>query len=461
MVESHDESTHQISLQPSEMGSIIIQVVDGPNRGMRSSVPQGGLRVGTAPSCQLRLTDMTVSRIHCELELRRDGVRLRDGGSTNGTFVEGARVRDVDLAPGATFRLGSSTLRVLAGEEPMQIPISSLDRLGDLVGSSVEMRRVYAMIEKVAPTSATALIQGDTGTGKELVARAIHRYSPRKDGAFVAVDCGAIAPNVIESELFGHVRGAFSGAVVDRRGLFEEADNGTLFLDEIGELPLILQAKLLRTLETREIRKVGANAVRKVNVRLIAATNRPLAESVNDGSFREELYYRLAVVEIRLPPLHARRGDIPMLAQHFYRQFTNRDEQIPEELLSVLLTRSWPGNVREMRNFVERCLSLGWEAQPTADGERKAGHIPGLEHLVPVHLPLKEARQAWIEQFESAYVNSQLTKTGGNITRAAEAAGVSRRFFQRLMARLGMRSGEAGDDDGSSGDDDGDLDADG
>jgi DNA-binding NtrC family response regulator len=453
MPDSRDESTHQISTQPAEMGSIIVQVVDGADRGKRVQVPQGVLRIGTAPSSQLCLKDMTVSRIHCELELRRDGVRLRDAGSTNGTFVEGARVRDVDLSPGATFRIGSSTLRVLAGDEPMQIPISSLDRLGDLVGGSVEMRRVYAMIERVAPTAATALIQGDTGTGKELVARAMHRYSPRKDGPFVAVDCGAIAPNVIESELFGHVRGAFSGAVVDRRGLFEEADNGTLFLDEIGELPLILQAKLLRTLETREIRKVGANAVRKVNVRLIAATNRALAESVNDGSFREELYYRLAVVEIRLPALHARRGDIPMLAQHFYKQFSGKDEPIPEELLSVLLTRSWPGNVRELRNFVERCLSLGWEVSPSDAASQKTGLVPGLEHLVPLHLPLKEARQAWIEQFENVYVRSQLHKTRGNITHAAEAAGVSRRFFQRLMARLGMR-GPDGAEAEPDGDDD-------
>jgi DNA-binding NtrC family response regulator len=300
---------------------------------------------------------------------------------------------------------------------------------------------VYALIERIAPTEMTVLIQGDTGTGKELVAREIHEHSARAKGPFVAVDCGAIAPNVIESELFGHVRGAFSGAVSDRRGLFEESDGGTLFLDEIGELPINLQAKLLRALEAREIRRVGGNAAKKVNVRVVAATNRGLARSVNEGSFREELYYRLAVGEIYLPPLHARRGDIPLLAAHFYTQFSGNEDPVPEGLLSALLTRSWPGNVRELRNFIERCVSLGWQESAPADpGSREL--IAGLDALVPLQLPMKDARQAWMEQFERAYVTGQLRRTEGNVTRAAESAGVSRRFFQRAMVRLGMRSGD-------------------
>jgi DNA-binding NtrC family response regulator len=452
MVSQGDEPQTQL-LQgepPRSYRSIELVVIDGVDRGRRVVVPPSGLRIGTAPSAHFRLNDRSVSRLNCELQWRPDGaLRVWDSGSTNGTFVDGIRVRDADVVPGATVRVGATSIRFVAGDSPMVLPVSTRDRLGPMVGGSLEMRRVYALIERIAPTEMTVLIQGDTGTGKELVAREIHEHSPRASGAFVAVDCGAIAPNVIESELFGHVRGAFSGAVSDRRGLFEEADGGTLFLDEIGELPINLQAKLLRALEAREIRRVGGNSARKVNVRVIAATNRGLARSVNEGSFREELYYRLAVGEIYLPPLHARRGDIPLLAAHFYRQFSGKDDPIPESLLSALLTRSWPGNVRELRNFIERCVSLGW--QEPAAAETGSQLIAGLDALVPLQLPMKDARQAWMEQFERAYVTGQLRRTDGNVTRAAESAGVSRRFFQRAMVRLGMRSvdpdADAGGDD--------------
>jgi transcriptional regulator with GAF, ATPase, and Fis domain len=301
-------------------------------------------------------------------------------------------------------------------------------------------------MERAAPTNSTVLLQGETGTGKELVARAIHDASRRAAGPFVAIDCGAIAPTVIESELFGHVRGAFSGAIGDRKGLFEDADGGSIFLDEIGELPIALQAKLLRALETFEVRRVGGNAVKKVDVRVIAATNRALSQAVNEGTFREELYYRLAVVEIVLPPLRARREDIPMLAQHFHAQFTGGQVPLPADLLSALMTRSWPGNVRELRNFIERQVALGW----AQGGHPKGAHhvLPsGIEAFVPVDLPLKQAREAWVEEFEGVYVRALLKRTSGNVTRAAKAAGVSRRFLQRLMVRLGMRVDEALSDD--------------
>jgi DNA-binding NtrC family response regulator len=441
MVSQGDEPQTQL-LQgepPRAYRSIELVVIDGVDRGRRVVVSPSGLRIGTAPSAHFRLNDRSVSRLNCELQWREDGaLRLWDSGSTNGTFVDGIRVRDADVVPGATVRVGATSIRLVAGDSPMVLPVSNRDHLGPMVGGSLEMRRVYALVERIAPTEMTVLIQGDTGTGKELVAREIHDHSPRAGGPFVAVDCGAIAPNVIESELFGHVRGAFSGAISERRGLFEEADGGTLFLDEIGELPINLQAKLLRALEAREIRRVGSNSARRVNVRVVAATNRGLARSVNEGSFREELYYRLAVGEIYLPPLHARRGDIPLLAAHFYRHFSGKDDPIPESLLSALLTRSWPGNVRELRNFIERCVSLGWQ-EPAAP-ETGSPLIAGLDALVPLQLPMKDARQAWMEQFERAYVTGQLRRTDGNVTRAAESAGVSRRFFQRAMVRLGMRS---------------------
>jgi len=322
------------------------------------------------------------------------------------------------------------------------------------------MRRVYAIMEKVAPTDTTVLVFGETGTGKDLVARALHESSRRAAGPFVAIDCGAIPENLIESELFGHVRGAFSGATFDRKGVFEEADGGTLFFDEIGELPLTMQPKLLRALESRQVRRVGSNAAKPVDVRVVAATNRSLARSVNDGSFREDLYYRLAVIEIELPSLRQRRDDIPALAEHFLERFTGTPTPAPPELLSTLLTRAWPGNIRELRNFIERTVSLGIQRPsrppPPPPSSRAPGQPPssaqaslppGLGALVPVNLPLKDARLAWTEQFESVYVRALLEKTGGNVTRAAELAGVNRRFLQRMMARLGIRSADMGDEE--------------
>jgi transcriptional regulator with GAF, ATPase, and Fis domain len=420
-----------------ETGDVI--VIDGLDCGARATIPAGGLRIGTANGNGLRLRDPTVSRIHCELRPKRGCVQLIDAGSTNGSLANGIRVRDADLYPGDTVRLGATTVRLQAAAEKLHVPLSSRTRLCGLVGASTEMRRIYAIIERVAPTAATVLVCGETGTGKELVARAIHELSPRAAGPLIPVDCASIAPNLLESELFGHVRGAFSGATSDRKGLFEQADGGTLFLDEIGELPLSMQAKLLRVLESREIRRVGGNAVKTVDVRVVAATNRALAAEVNSGSFREDLFYRLAVVEIDLPPLRARRDDIPLLAQHFYEKVTGKTAQLPLELLAALPSRSFGGNVRELRNFIERAVSLG-VAEPGPDAPEPPGSdASGLGDLVSSELPMLEARQAWIDRFEGAYVRAVLERTQGNVTHAAKRAGVSRRFLQTVMRRLGLR----------------------
>jgi transcriptional regulator with PAS, ATPase and Fis domain len=435
--------THVIAPQQSlELASVELVVIDGPDRGKKLVVAEATAVVGTAPSAQLRLTDPTVSRLHCEVQLRSEGVRLIDTASTNGTFVDGVRVRDAYLSSGSTLRLGGTALRAQLGTEPFRLPLSARDRFGPLLGGSVEMRRVYAILERVAPTETTVLIQGETGTGKEVVARAIHDASARAKAPFVAVDCGAIADNLIESELFGHVRGAFSGAMSDREGLFEEADHGTLFLDEIGELPLPLQPKLLRALEGRQVRRVGSNSMRPIDVRVVAATNRPLAQAVNLGTFREDLYYRLAVVDLALPPLRARREDIPGLAQHFLERFAGTS-QLPPDLLATLLSRSWPGNVRELRNYIEQRVSVGLTSDPASVRQPpRVALPPALEALVPSDLPLKDAREAWMESFERSYVRTLLKKSGGNITRAAELAGVNRRFLYRLMERLGMGPSE-------------------
>jgi transcriptional regulator with GAF, ATPase, and Fis domain len=436
-----------------------LHVIDGPDAGTRAVLAGAALRVGTSASCDLRLTDDTVSRFHFEIRPKAGACILTDLGSTNGTFVDGVPILVCEALSGASIRCGRSVIRVHMGEKELKIPTSMRIAFGGLIGASIEMRQLYAILERVAPTDATVLVGGETGTGKEVVARAVHQASLRAANPFVAVDCGAFADHLIESELFGHLRGAFTGAVANRRGLFDEADGGTIFLDEIGELPLALQPKLLRLLETREVRPVGANVSHKVDVRIVAATNRPLAQSVNDGTFREDLYYRLAVVEVLIPPLRARRDDLLLLARHFHKAFAGPDAPFPMGLVPTLMARGWPGNVRELRNFIERSVATKWASDNDDDTASPEAEVPpGMAALIPVHLPLSEAREEWIKRFESLYIRALLKRTGGNITQAALAAGVNRRWMQRLMTqqRLRQTTEAAGDDDddGDDGDDD-------
>ena len=459
-----DVTSRVAPAQTMRIWSVVLAVIDGPSRGARAAVGSEIARVGTADGNDLVLADRTVSRFHCELLVRGDTIIIRDCGSTNGTVIDGVRVREAEIPPGTLVRIGGSALRVELGDEPAFVEVSSRHHFGELVGASVEMRRVYAILERLSLTDATVLVQGETGTGKDVLARSLHAASPRAEQPFVAVDCGALPEHLVESELFGHVRGAFTGAASDRKGVFEEADGGTLFLDEIGEMPVALQPKLLRAIESRSIRRVGGSTARTVNVRIIAATNRSLSSSINDGSFREDLYYRLAVVELRLPPLRARRDDIPVLAAHFFRMFAG-DTRLSAEFLASLVGRAWSGNVRELKNHIERAVSLGTylprdaaaasealllpAAHPAApDSGSNPGSNPGsIESFVALHLPLKEARDAWTKSFELAYVRAMLKMVGGNVTRAAERAGVSRRFLQRMLVRLGIRSSEADGDD--------------
>jgi transcriptional regulator with PAS, ATPase and Fis domain len=428
--------------------SVSLLVVDGPSKGARVALSEGVARVGSAGGNELKLADPTVSRVHCELRVRSGTVLVRDCGSTNGTFVEGVRLREGELRPGALVRVGASAFRIEENAGSTYLPMSDRTSFGECVGASLEMRRVYAVLERAAPTSSTVLVEGETGTGKDVVARSLHAASTRASGPFVPIDCGAIPLTLIESELFGHVRGAFSGAVSDRRGVFEEAAGGTVFLDEIGELPMQVQPKLLRAIEQRAIRRVGSNTERPVDVRIIAATNRSLASCVNEGTFREDLYYRLAIIQVTIPPLRARREDVAALAKHFYAQLGGRGPLSPE-LLAMLAARSWPGNVRELRNFIERSVSLGLvDHGPTGGPLPPEEGIPveQLERLVSLDVPLKDARQAWTEKFETVYVRGMLRRTRGNLTHAAQLAGVNRRFMQRIVSRLQSRGADLGVD---------------
>jgi transcriptional regulator with PAS, ATPase and Fis domain len=300
------------------------------------------------------------------------------------------------------------------------------------------MRALFARLEVAAATHETVLLVGESGTGKELLARAIHDASPRRDGPFVVFDCSAVAATLVESELFGFVKGAFTGADRDRAGIFEQAHGGTLFMDEVGELPLDLQPKLLRALEARQTRRVGANAWHPFDARIVAATHRDLAGRMKSGAFREDLYYRLAVLEARVPPLRERRDDVELLAERFLAgqspPLTVHD--LPPGSLAMLHTHDWPGNVRELRNALARMVVFQEPAETTLDAAGAGSSAKG----ALLRLPLREARQQIIEKFEQTYIAAQLEAHGGNVTRAAEAVGVSRQFFHRLIERYRLRS---------------------
>jgi transcriptional regulator with GAF, ATPase, and Fis domain len=414
-----------------------IEVLTGPNAGLQVEVPGDDARIGTGKGCHVLLFDPAVSRHHLTLRAGSEGVRVIDGGSRNGTLLDGVRIRDAYARPDSVIAIGNSSLRLRMLDEYVDVPLSSRERIGGLIGRSVAMRRIFTLLERVAETDDPVLIEGETGTGKELAAEAIHEESRRSTDAFVVFDCSAVSPNLIESELFGHVRGAFTGAVNDREGAFEAAAGGTLFLDEIGELPLALQPKLLRVLERLEVRRVGSNDVQHVDVRVIAATNRNLAEEAAQGRFREDLYYRLAVVALRMPPLRERPDDIPLLVEHFLSREQNRLERggpQPDELIARFRSQAWPGNVRELKNAILRSLTVGVPAVTP-------GHaaVPATAPEIDLSVPLRDARDRLADGFEEAYLREALRRSGGNATRAAELAGINRKYIQRAIKKYGLR----------------------
>ncbi|XXV01644.1 sigma 54-interacting transcriptional regulator [Sorangium sp. So ce1153] len=316
------------------------------------------LVIGAGADCDLVLTDPRASRRHCEVRMTERGVLLRDLGSKNGTLVRDVRILEAFLPPGVPATVGGSELVVGAAGPPSVLPLSAADAFGDAVGRSLTMRVLFAKLERAAPTDETLLLLGESGTGKEVLARAIHARSRRKDGPFVVVDCGAVAPSLVESELFGHARGAFTGAAAARPGLLEQASGGTLFIDEIGELPLDLQPKLLRAIEGRQIRRLGSNEWVPFDARIVAATHRNLRAKAQDGSFRADLYFRLSVVEVHVPALRERKDDIPLLVERFLaaREPPRALADLPTGALPLLESHDWPGNVRELRNTVARLV---------------------------------------------------------------------------------------------------------
>jgi len=462
--------------------------------GKRHTSDHDVIRIGSMENNDIVLDDDTVSRHHCRVVQDSTGYVLIDLHSTNGTSIDGVRIREAFLHSGCTISVGQSKLVFHAQDEEVEITPSATDRCGQLIGRTAQMRQLHSIIEKIAPTAATVIVEGETGTGKEVVAQSIHSLSRRADNELIIFDCGAVPPNLIESELFGHEKGSFTGALMTRQGLFELADGSTLFLDELGELPLDLQPKLLRALEQREIRRVGSTKPINVDVRIIAATNRNLEEEVKAGRFRQDLFYRLSVVKLNLPALRDRIEDIALLCRHFLDtgRYNRRPDGslratgIADAALACLTKYSWPGNVRELVNVIERAVSLsegpliepgdlpdylrpaglssdtgvpfsggdGWH-KPVLRGPGVGGVEDGGVSSGPTPVPppeftdgditFKDAKERWVASFEREYLTAMLKRHNGNISHAARESDIDRKYFRKLMrkydidARVGSR----------------------
>jgi DNA-binding NtrC family response regulator len=420
-----------------------VEVVKGPDEKATVRAEHGRIRVGTGEGVELRLSDKTVSRFHAELCASERGIVLRDLGSTNGTTIAGVGVTEVVLSSDAEIRFGGSKVRLRLGGAREKIETSDRTSFGAMIGGSAAMRRIYAILERAAPTTAPVLVTGESGTGKELAARAVHDASPRRDEAFEVVDCGGLPATLIESELFGHEKGAFTHATHDRPGAFERADGGTLFLDELGELPLDLQPKLLRALGEGEVRRLGSRQSRKVDVRIVAATNRDLRREVNAGNFRSDLFYRLAVIQCQLPPLRERLEDLSLLVPALAKRIAadrglERVIEVDDDLLSTLEAHHWPGNIRELRNHLEQLAILDMAPELSRDGPQVA--FGGGESFAALkRLPLTVAKTQLIEAFERDYLESLLDDVNGNVAEAARRAGVDRGTLFRTIRRYGMK----------------------
>jgi transcriptional regulator with GAF, ATPase, and Fis domain len=410
-----------------------LTITTGPDTG-RTVDLEGKAVVGAGGDATIVIADESVSRHHLELEATPEGLRVRDLGSTNGTFLSGARIQQMTVHEEALLTIGTTVLRLGLKDDD----VAGRKGFGKLLGRSAGMQLLFSQLEKAAPTDSTVLILGETGTGKEVVAQSLHDASARREKPFVVVDCGSMAANLIESELFGHVKGAFTGASTERKGAFLEADGGTVFLDEIGELPLELQPRLLRVIESGTVKRLGEDQPRKVDVRIVAATHRDLEERVKKGQFRQDLYFRLAVVIARLPPLRERPEDIPMLVRTFIAQMGRGDFELPEQLKRKLAAHEWPGNVRELRNVIERALA-GGEIDVGRGAKGRPARPPPQPGEDLAALPFKDAKEKMVDAFTREYIATLLDRNADNITETAKAAGLARNYVHRLVNKFGLK----------------------
>jgi len=401
--------------------------------------------VGRDAAVQIPLEDEEVSAIHCELRAVDHGVLVRDLGSTNGTFVGSVRVKEVEITSPTEILVGKTRI-VVEPTAKQRVDVGFVDHFGPIVGGSPKMRRVFSVLEKVAATPLSMLILGETGTGKELIAKAIHEASPQKGKPFVVVDCGSIPPTLAESLLFGHEKGSFTGANERRKGALAEANEGTLFLDELGELPIDLQPKLLRALSERQVKRVGGSSFEPIDVRVLAATRRDLAAEMNAGRFRSDLYFRIAQVRIELPPLRERLGDLPLLVEDICRR-VERAEHAPAVIAWIsqrMASHDWPGNVRELVNVASVAATL-------ADTPGAIDDVLTLARDEPQEAPgnysateFGEAKRVAIAGFEREYFTSLAKRAKGNVSEMARQSGMERHHVRAYLRKYGVDKGAVG-----------------
>jgi two-component system, NtrC family, response regulator GlrR len=421
---------------------VIIRVLDAPATPPSFRLAAGTCVVGGAPSCDVVIAVPTVSRAHVELGLVQEGVSVRDLGSRNGTFFHGQRVEKMVLSLGGRITVGSVTITIEADAASLDnAPAFSGSSYRGIVGTSPALRRLFAVLQRLEGSLATVLIDGESGVGKERVAHALHEGSSASGGPLVVVNCGAIPRELIGSELFGHRRGAFSGAIDSRKGAFETADRGTLFLDEIGELPLDLQPMLLRAIELGEVRALGDDQTKRVKVRVIAATNRDLEAEARAGKFRQDLFYRLAVVRLRVPPLRERPEDIVPLATRF--ALSAGLPGLDPEVIAELTRRRWPGNARQLQNAILSYAALG--ALPDTPGVEVPDLQRTLTAMVDPRRPYAEQKDALTDAFTRVYLQALMAQSGGNQSEAARVAGLNRNYLARMLAKYGLAKGSAAD----------------
>jgi len=422
---------------------LVLRVESGTSAGLEVPLGMRALRIGSAPDSDLVLAHPSISRTHAAVRPVRGAAMVRDLESTNGTRVNGALVLEARVPSGTQFQVGEITVRLIEARAP-RLPPSSAEHFGGLIGKSTLMREVFAVFERAAPSNVTILLEGESGTGKEVAARSIHDKSLRKDKAFIAFDCGSVSKELLQSALMGHKKGSFTGAQSDRAGAFLEANGGTLFLDEIGELPLDAQTHLLRVLETSQVTAVGEDRAKKVDVRVLAATNRSLFEMVEKGKFRLDLFHRLAVVHVRIPALSERREDIPAIVRGMYVAKEMDSGPIEGPNLQTLMDHTFTGNVRELRNVLDRSWVL---ASPGAtkfadlqlwlgDSSSSAGAVRA---TIDAARAFKDVKDTEIDRVERDYLTDLLQRFPKNLSAAARHAGLSRVHLRTLLQKHGLR----------------------
>jgi two-component system nitrogen regulation response regulator GlnG len=425
-------------------------VIEGPDLGLAFPLSDTRVVVGKSRQADIVLTDKAVSKTHLELSLEGGSVRIRDLQSTNGTFIGKTRVIESLVPAGTVVNLGRTRLHLRIEESPLMLSPSTSDCFGELWGHSVAMRQLFAVLERVAPRDINLLVDGETGTGKELVARAIHQKSGRREGPFAVLDCSAVAPELIESQLFGHRRGAFTGATQDRPGVFESAKSGTVFLDELDSLPLELQPKLLRLLETRQVVRLGEFQTRPIDVRIVAACGKSPEDAVARNELRRDLYFRLAVVRVTLPRLRDRLEDLPLLVEKLLARIGGEGVAVTDgEAMETLRQHPWPGNVRELRNVLERGLLMGPAGATTLDElPLRLSPIMGGAQVkragpsVDLNLPYKEAKAQAVAAFEQEYLRAALARNGANLSRTSRDVGLTRHHLRKLLKHHRLIAGD-------------------